>query len=77
MDDVSGGGVGEGCTRGMGTGGYWEGTIPGTTQDPSQGPIYSLIARQGPTYGQMKAILEVSTGSLDKGPERVQNRVQN
>ena len=32
------------------------GAIPGTHPVPSQGPIYSIIQSQGPTYGQMKAI---------------------
>ena len=56
--------VGEGCTRGGVSGvgswvGGWEG-YTGTQPQPSQGPIFSIFKVKGPTYGQMKAILEVS-----------------
>ena len=51
-----------GCTRGavgrVGTGWvYWEG-YTGTHPGPSQETILSLFLPQGPTYGQMKLILE-------------------
>ena len=59
-DGVAGSGV-QGCTRGgagwvgtrVGTGEGYTGTQPGLLP----GPIFNLILRQGPTYGQMKAIL--------------------
>ena len=37
-----------------------EGTIPGTTQHPPPGPIFSIFKARGPTHGPLKAILEVS-----------------
>ena len=36
------------------------GAIPVPQTQPSQGPKYSIFKAKGPTYGQMKAILEVS-----------------
>ena len=49
------------------------GVLPGYPPRTIPGPIIQLYSAKGPTYGQMKAILEVSVGFLDKGPERVQN----
>ena len=40
------------------TGGWLEG-YTGTPTQPSQGPKYSIFRGQGPTHGQMKAILLV------------------
>ena len=36
--------------------GIWEG-YTGTPPDQSQGPIFNIYLRLGPTHGQMKAIL--------------------
>ena len=46
---------------GVGYGGWVAGrAIPVPTNPPSQGPIFSIFKAKRPTYGQMKAILEVS-----------------
>ena len=45
------------------------GAIPVPTQYPSQGPIFSLFPGLRPTYGQMKAILEVSQINLRYDPQ--------
>ena len=69
--------AGEGCTRGsagrVGTGGCYTGTPP----VPSQDTIFSIFWVQGPTHGQMKAILEVLLRFPRMGLERVPERVQN
>ena len=36
------------------------GAIPGTHQTSSQGPIFNIFKAKGPTYGQMRAILDYS-----------------
>ena len=51
---------GRGVPGVVGTRWAWRGAIPGTHPDQSQDPIFSIFKAQGPTYGQMKAILEVS-----------------
>ena len=53
------GGVYPGYGMTVGRVGGWVG-YTGTPPVPSQGPIYSLIQPQGPTHGQMKAILKDS-----------------
>ena len=69
----SGGGV----YPGYGTMGGAGRAIPGTTQHPSQGPIYTIIQPQDPTYGQMKAISLCSMRFLRMGLEWVLEWPQN
>ena len=45
----------------------YTGYYPASSQDP----IFNIFKAKGPTYGQMKAILEVSMRFLRKGPGRV------
>ena len=53
----------QGCTRGgedgWVPGGCWEGAIPGTTQHPPIYPYLVIFQASSPTYGPVKAILEV------------------
>ena len=48
------------------------GAIPGTTQAPSQGPIFSIFQVIDPTHGQMKAFLVNSMRFPRMGLEWVQ-----